>query len=256
MTKEKINRKIQSQYNILWENEWRDLHRVGPSVRTRTRLLVKYISKYLPAGSVMDVGCGDGQFLSKLYRSFGDRYSYAAGDISDQALKVVQQHDFIKEVCVLDVTCKDTMPDKTYQAVVSSEVLEHIEDWQKALENLAGLVCPGGFILITVPALMKHWGSHDIFAHHIRRFEIGQIEKELQNMNYQVLESYCWGWPIYDLYYRFVLNKSTPESMMKTVTSPIKMFAAACMYYLFFLDDLFHTSRGRRLFIVARKMVD
>jgi 2-polyprenyl-3-methyl-5-hydroxy-6-metoxy-1,4-benzoquinol methylase len=253
MNKEKINQKVQSQYNILWKNEWQNLHKIGPSVRTRNRLLVNYFKKYVPAGIVIDVGCGDGQFLLKLFHSFGDRYEYAAGDISDQALQMVQQHDFIKDACVMDVTRKDTMPDKTYTAVVSSEVLEHIEDWQNALENLAGLVSPDGYMFITVPALMKHWGSHDVFAHHIRRFEIGQIEGSLQSLNFQVLETYCWGWPIYDLYYRFVLNKSAPESVMKTVTSPFKVFAATCMYYLFFLDDLFHTSKGRRLFIVAQK---
>jgi SAM-dependent methyltransferase len=256
MSKEKINQKIQSQYNTLWKNEWQNLHKIGPSVRTRNRILLKYFKKYLAAGTVIDVGCGDGQFLLKLFLSFGDRYSYSGGDISDEALQMVLQYDFIKDVCVLDVTNKDTMPNKTYSAVIASEVLEHIEDWQSALQNLAGLVCPDGYIFITVPALMRHWGSHDVFAHHFRRFEIGEIESSLQSLNFQVLESLCWGWPIYDLYYRFILNKSAPESMLKTVTSPIKVFAATCMYYLFFLDDLFHTSKGRRLFIVAQKIKD
>jgi SAM-dependent methyltransferase len=253
MNKNKIDREIQGQYNQLWQNEWRELHQVGPSVRTRNRFLIRFFKKYLSSGSVIDTGCGDGQFLKLLYHSFGDRFSYTAGDISDQALQAVQKSGFIKDIWVIDVTFKETLPETKYSAVVSSEVLEHIEDWQTALTNITNLVNDKGYIFITVPALMKHWGIHDDFAHHIQRFEMGQIETVLEGLNFKILESTCWGWPMFDLYYRFILNRSAPESVMTAVTSPFKRMVSTCLYYLFFIDDLFKTSQGRRLFIAAQK---
>ncbi len=43
-----IDRQQQEKYERLWENEWRDLHKIGPSVRTRNRILLRYFLKFYP----------------------------------------------------------------------------------------------------------------------------------------------------------------------------------------------------------------
>ena len=253
MANEKINGEVQKEYDNLWKHEWRDLHKVGPGVRTRNRILIKLIKKYLSRGSVIDVGCGDGSLLIDLNAAFKGSFHYDAGDISDEVLQIIKAQKFIEHGFLLDLENKTTLPEVPYTAVICSEVLEHLKNWEMAVDNLSNLLEKDGFLFITVPAQMKYWGPHDDFALHYRRFEIGQIEEYLKTKGYSIKESKCWGWPFYWLYYSYVLNKIPPKNVMEEVTSPFKRFSSNILFNLFRFDDLFSTRWGRRLFIVAQK---
>jgi len=248
-----INRQQQEKYERLWGNEWHDLHKIGPGVRTRNRILLRFFKKFVQNGSVFDSGCGDGNFLLLLHNHYRNNLTYHAGDISQTAIAAVKNMSFVKNATIIDVEKSSSLPQRKFDAVVSAEVLEHIDKWQQALKNLIRLVDDKGFLFITVPAQMKFWSKHDDFAKHYRRFEQGQIELELKNSGFEIKESWCWGWPVYWLYYTIILNNTEPQSVMKDVASPIKRFIANILYLLFFIDDLFHTGHGRRLFIVAKK---
>lgn len=249
----KINHDVQENYDTLWKNEWHDLHKIGPGVRTRNRILLKFFKKYITTGTVLDIGCGDGSFLIKLHNAFQNSLQYNAGDISEEVLQILKLQSFIDECFLLDLENQSTLPSQKYTAVISSEVLEHLEDWQAAINSLSDLVDNSGFIFITVPAQMKYWGPHDEFALHYRRFEIGQIENVLKAHGFCIKESKCWGWPFYWLYYSFVLNKTSPQKVMKEATSSFKKLASTILFALFLFDDLFSTPWGRRLFVVAQK---
>ncbi len=253
MNKNPIDQTVQAQYDKLWNNEWRYLLSVGPGVQTRLRIILKFIKKYMSHGSIIDIGCGDGKLLSNIYKTFNNNLTYNAAEISQSALDIVGKNSFIESTLIMDITNSSTLPQRAYTGVVASEVLEHIDDWKGALLNISNLVDSKGFIFITVPALMKHMSAHDVFAHHYRRFEIGELENALRQLNFDVLENLCWGWPIYSLYYSLVLNRIKPDAVMQDNNSLIKHLASTILYYLFFIDDLFPTPRGRRLFIVAKR---
>jgi 2-polyprenyl-3-methyl-5-hydroxy-6-metoxy-1,4-benzoquinol methylase len=57
-----------------------------------------------------------------------------------------------------------------FDAAVSTDVLEHIEDDRTAFERVAQLVRPGGLILVTVPAGQWLFGYHDEQLGHFRRY--------------------------------------------------------------------------------------
>jgi SAM-dependent methyltransferase len=249
-----INRQQQEKYEQLWGNEWHDLHKIGPGVRTRNRILLRYFKRYIHAGSVFDSGCGDGNFLLFLHKHYQGNLEYHAGDISETAIAEIKDFDFVRQTVIIDVENTASLPKQKFTVVVSSEVLEHIERWQEALQNLSNLVDDHGYIFITVPAQMRYWSRHDDFARHYRRFEQGQIELALNNSGFEIKESWCWGWPAYWLYYTFFLKNIKPQSVMKNITSPIKRLASIILYALFYIDDLFNTKHGRRLFIIAKKI--
>jgi len=60
--------------------------------------------------------------------------------------------------------------DGDYSAVVSYNVLEHIEDHVGALRSMRDLVRPGGAIVLIVPAFMFAMGPADIATGHVRRY--------------------------------------------------------------------------------------
>jgi ubiquinone/menaquinone biosynthesis C-methylase UbiE len=57
-----------------------------------------------------------------------------------------------------------------YSALVSYNVLEHIEDHVTALKSMATLVRPGGKIILIVPAFMFAMSDVDIATGHVRRY--------------------------------------------------------------------------------------
>jgi SAM-dependent methyltransferase len=248
-----IDRQQQEKYERLWENEWRDLHKIGPSVRTRNRILLRYFLKFIQSGTVFDSGCGDGNLLILLHKHYKRNLVYHAGDISETATAAIRELDFIQEASIIDVANAASLPKKKFSAVISSEVLEHIEDWENSLQNLVKLVEHHGYLFITVPAQMRYWSIHDDFAKHYHRFEQGEIENVLIDAGFELKESWCWGWPIYWLYYTFFLQNMNPKSVMKDITTPAKRITSSILYASFFIDDLFRTKLGRRLFIVAQK---
>jgi SAM-dependent methyltransferase len=60
--------------------------------------------------------------------------------------------------------------DKPVDTVLAINVLEHIEDDAAALRSLAGLVIPGGTIVLWVPAYQQLYGEFDRRVGHFRRY--------------------------------------------------------------------------------------
>lgn len=253
MAKNTISKQEQVKYDMLWDKEWKDLHKIGPSARSRNRILLRLFKKYIKNGSVLDSGCGDCTFLDELHNCYRNTLRYDASDVSNKALKLASKFEFLDGTYQSDVTQFETLPKKKYTAVISSEVLEHIKDWKLALTNLVRVMDDKAYIFITAPHGMKYWGINDEFANHWRRFEKGQIERVLERLGLTIKESISWGWPIYWFYYTFILNHTSPESNMHNITSPLKVLISNILFHLFYIDDFFDTTKGRRLFITAQK---
>jgi SAM-dependent methyltransferase len=60
--------------------------------------------------------------------------------------------------------------DKPVDSVIAINVLEHIEDDAAALKSLAGLVIPGGTIVLWVPGYQQLYGEFDRRVGHFRRY--------------------------------------------------------------------------------------
>lgn len=57
-----------------------------------------------------------------------------------------------------------------FDVVTLLDVLEHIPDDLAALQSAAGLVAPGGVLVLTVPAFPWLWSGHDERHNHLRRY--------------------------------------------------------------------------------------
>ena len=106
--------------------------------------------------NVLDVGCGRGWLSGLLLRHYG---SVTAYDLSIEP--IAKARESFPEV---DFQTRDVMadpPDAEYDLVVSSEVIEHIQDQQRFVDNLVDVTKSGGHLLLTTPnaKLKAHWES-------------------------------------------------------------------------------------------------
>ncbi len=115
--------------------------------------MIRYeaVLKHLPktATRVVDLGCGDG-YLSYLMAKSG--HIVTSVDLSANRLKKFEQvaKEYHMEQVQADIK-RTNLPSAFYDAVVCSEVLEHIEGYEDVLREANRILKPGGTFLVTVP---------------------------------------------------------------------------------------------------------
>ena len=68
----------------------------------------------------------------------------------------------------------------TFSHTVSSEVLEHLEDDRKALQEIARVTRQGGSLVVTFPHRHFYFSHDDRFVNHFRRYELPEMECRLR----------------------------------------------------------------------------
>lgn len=109
--------------------------------------------------SVLDVGCGSGHLL----RAVADRSAlpleltgvdYSSGAVRRAATVVPEA-----ELAVADL--RSFTPGRTFDLVLCTEVLEHVDDSEGARAALSRFVRPGGAVIVTVPdGEQDDWQGH------------------------------------------------------------------------------------------------
>ena len=67
------------------------------------------------------------------------------------------------------------LPAAAVEIVTALDVLEHTEHDATVVRELARVLRPGGFAVVTVPASMALWGDWDVGLHHYRRYDRAQL---------------------------------------------------------------------------------
>lgn len=121
-------------------------HRIGnPYENVRFR----HISSFLAIDSsdtVLDVGCGGGTYTCTLAKA----NLIIAIDVSSSAIKNIKQR-LVSEDNVLFVVCDlEHLPirDVAVNKVACIDVLEHVEEPQKAVNEMSRVLCPHGKMLL------------------------------------------------------------------------------------------------------------
>ena len=242
-------------YDNLWKKDWKEARKTpGVSNRSRFRLILSCFKKiYKPGVHILDIGCGNGSLL----RNIKERYNYfgkiVGTDISSEAIELAKQHFQEAEYYVCDPSAEPFPFDDRFQIATCCEVLEHIEDYLSVLKKIWEILEPGGFLLITVPHSMKHWGPHDTAVNHIRRFEKKELCENVEKAGFEIIKVFTWGSVLYNIYYKFILNKVKPAATMKK-KSWLSRQVHNILYYCFYIDDLFiNIGTGRMLILLAEK---
>jgi SAM-dependent methyltransferase len=77
------------------------------------------------------------------------------------------------------------LPDRKFDLILCTEVLEHIEEHEKALDEITRVLAPGGWLLITVPAVPAPPDP----AHVREGYRPEELGAMLSRRGYQIIET-------------------------------------------------------------------
>lgn len=150
----------------------------------RVQWIEAFLKKIPPGLTLLDAGAGESQF-----KKFCSHLNYIAQDFGqydgngDTGLQMGSWDNSRLDI-VSDITAIP-LPDASVDAIMCTEVFEHIPDPIAAVKEFNRLLKPGGYLLITAPfASITHFAPYH-FASGFNRF---WYEKHLPDNNFRIDE--------------------------------------------------------------------
>lgn len=164
-----------------------------PSYLLKRQVILEFIRKR-EIHSFLEVGCGSGDLLAELERLGLEGLGI---DISSEAVALARKRIQGSRVEVRNQSVEDIS--NRFEMVIASEVLEHHVDDVGFLTLLSHRLCPGGWLLLTVPAHMAKWGANDVFCGHVRRYERLELQEKLMLAGFRESMVCSYGVPLYNI---------------------------------------------------------
>lgn len=146
--------------------------------RARNRLLIWVMEAYVRRDDAryLELGCGTGFVLAAIERRFPG-WSIVGSEALTSGLDRARARVARAELRQLDA--RDLPYEGEFDVVGAYDVLEHIAEDEASLVQIHRALKPGGVVVLTVPQHMLLWGPADEYAHHVRRYDVRDLEAKL-----------------------------------------------------------------------------
>ncbi len=215
--------------------------------------LLAWLIKQIPGNNlnIASIGSGTGEELNLLKK----RGSVVGWDINKDALTLARQLGFV----VKNFDISQNTPEDKYDLVCAFDVLEHLKNDLKALNNINACLKTNGYLLLTVPAHPWLFSAHDLALNHQRRYSRKELAKKLQTANFKIKTIGYWNawfFPLITIirlikkFFPRTINKSEAKRLPKAINH-LGFLVLKAENYL--LTKNFKLPVGLSLYVVAKK---
>ncbi|MCE9688230.1 methyltransferase domain-containing protein [Shewanella sp. AS16] len=146
-----------------------------------------------PVPAALEIGCGFGQGIDIIRRRFGAMH-VSAIDLDPQMVAAARARH--PGCDWLDVrrgnACELAFADNSFDMVFDFAVLHHVPDWQRAVDEVARVLRPGGYFVIEdlYRAAICNPLSRRLFVHpQHNRFDHGDILRQLALAGFEIVKA-------------------------------------------------------------------
>ena len=151
----------------------------------RIKILASFVKLHLFKGEplkILNVGVATGA-TSEMLLQFGTvtsiEYDKACIDFVNNNTSIKVQQGSITEI---------DFEDNTFDLVCAFDVIEHVENDQKAASELLRVCSKKGYVFVTTPAYQFLWSEHDVVNHHYKRYTLGGFKKLFEKDLYNIVK--------------------------------------------------------------------
>jgi SAM-dependent methyltransferase len=149
---------------------------------------------------ILDIGCSSGFLIEDLRLSIPDAQIIGSDYLANVVEKASQR---IPNVPFIQFDLRQCpLPDNCVNGVSALNVLEHIDDDFKAMEEIHRILKPAGIAHIEVPADPSSFDLYDEVLLHFRRFRLPDLVAKAREAGFTVLKATHLGflvWPLFKL---------------------------------------------------------
>jgi len=143
-------------------------------VRRMAKDLICVCNPRRRALKILDIGCGTGAFMDELTASGHDAWGV---DISEEAARFCRMRGhrrlYLADAANLPFT------DRTFDLVTAIGVIEHLENDEMFLCEVARVLKPHGCFIMLTSSFPWLWSMHDVANEHKRRYYLKDIEEKI-----------------------------------------------------------------------------
>ena len=167
--------------NLNTPNYWDEVWSTDTVDREYTQLFQAVVARVPEGSKVLDTGCGVGK-LSRLLRD-KCKAQVTGLDFSPWACGELAKEGFETVVSSLPTI---PLPDNSFDVVVATEVMEHLDYPDRTLAQMVRVAKPGGIVMCSVPNDTMH--PHEELEHQ-RAFDRSSMETMLSahSSDYEIL---------------------------------------------------------------------
>ena len=184
-------------------------------IKYRFRLIAYYLNKY-DINNILDIGSGNGNLYEYTNKNY---FSMDISQINNRTNAKKIEGD------IYHIPIKTNL----FDAVIISEILEHIEDIDKALQQVNRILKEKKYLILTVP--YKEKIKYHLCVHcnqltpenaHLHSFNKKKLTDILEKNNFHIIEFFLFENKLLSILHFFSIFKNMPLNNIKNIDSIAK----------------------------------
>jgi SAM-dependent methyltransferase len=163
----------------------------------------RWISPRVGDGSVLEIGPGLRPTAPVATSTFVDASRHALGRLADRGATIAGAATSLP------------FDDRSFDAVLAFEVLEHVEDDDGLLREIARVTQPTGLLVISTPVHAARWSPLDEACGHVRRDEPPVLLEKVRDSGFSI-GGYTWTPPTVEWITRLRARALTSNRRLST----------------------------------------